>query len=491
MDMIASFLFFLMCFLGIGILSATRKQASTEDYLLAGRSVSPWLTALSAVSTNNSGFMFIGLIGATFTDGLSSMWLMVGWISGDYVAWRWVFRRLRERSEQLGVVSIPSFLGADIGRSRIRENSGNLPDGDRTLTSSATRHRAVVVLAALITIVFLGTYAAAQLTAGSKALHVLFRWDYTVGTLIGAGIVAAYCFSGGIRASIWTDAAQSVVMLVSMLVLLAVSLWTIGGLEALWNRLESIDSALIDWQPRDMRFGFGLYLIGWIVAGVGVLGQPHVMIRVMAIDSGEHIAQARRIYFTWYVAFAVAAILVGLCCRVLLPAGDAFDSELALLRLSQQMLPGVLVGFILAGLFAATISTADSQILSCSAALTQDLFPHWGESYTHTKAGTLIITGVVVGIVMLGNQSVFQLVVLSWSALASSLGPLLAVRSLGRPVTSRTGVAMMLSGLGAVLVWRFLLDLSGAIYEVLPGMATGFAVYGLSRSRQPDGTRSD
>ncbi len=112
--MIYSFLFFLLCFLVIGILSATRKQANTEDYLIASRSVNPWLMALSAVATSNSGFMFVALIGTTYLKGLSSMWLMVGWVSGEYLAWRWVFRGLRERSQQVAAATIPSFLGTEV-----------------------------------------------------------------------------------------------------------------------------------------------------------------------------------------------------------------------------------------------------------------------------------------------------------------------------------------------------------------------------------------
>ena len=250
---------------------------------------------------------------------------------------------------------------------------------------------------------------------------------------------------------------------------------------ALWASLESIDPALIDWRPRDLRFGFGLYLAGWIMAGVGVLGQPHVMIRAMAIDSPQHITRARRLYFAWYIAFATAAILVGLACRVLLTASDTFDSELALPRLAQTTLPEVLVGLILAGLFAATISTADSQILTCSAALTQDLFPQLSEPYILTKAATVVVTAAVVLVVLAGHQSVFVLVVLAWSALASSLGPLLALRALGMPVPSVLGVVMMMSGLGVVLVWRYVLEFSDPIYEVLPGMAAGFLVYGVAR----------
>lgn len=484
--MIASFLFFLLCFLGIGIYSATQKQSNTEDYLLAGRSVSPWLTALSAVSSNNSGFMFIGMIGATYQAGLSSMWLMVGWISGDYLAWLFLLKQLRERSEHRQVLSIPTFLGAQVVSDHRLTPA---IEGDVSHDHSASidgrpqvvLQRAVVVLAAVVTLLFLGTYAAAQLTAGSKALHVLFGWNESMGAWIGAGIVLAYCFSGGIRASIWTDAAQSIVMLISMILLLVISVQAIGGFELLWTKLEAIDPALVEWQPKNLRFGFGLYLVGWIVAGLGVVGQPHIMIRAMVIDSAENISRARRIYFSWYVVFAVATILTGLCCRVLLPEAQGADPEMALPYLSQQVLPDVLVGLILAGLFAATISTADSQILSCSAALTQDLFPRWRDSYKFAKAGTVIMTLAIIAIVMVGHNSVFELVVLSWSGLASSLGPLLVVRALGKRVSSRVGVAMIFSGMTAVLIWRYGLGFSSALYEVLPGMAAGFLVYGLSR----------
>lgn len=482
--MIASFLFFLLCFLGIGIYSATQKQSNTEDYLLAGRSVSPWLTALSAVSSNNSGFMFIAMIGATYQSGLSSMWLMVGWISGDYLAWLFIFKQFRERSEYVGVLSIPTFLGT-----QVVSDTQKAPETDESPDTDGSQferprvivQRAVVVLAAISTLLFLGTYAAAQLTAGSKALHVLFGWNYATGTLIGAGIVVVYCYSGGIRASIWTDAAQSFVMLVSMFLLLCVSIQAIGGFDVLWSKLEAIDPELVNWQPQDLQFGFGMYLIGWMVAGVGVLGQPHIMIRAMVVDSAESIRRTRRIYFSWYIAFTVATILTGLCCRVLLPEVEGFDQELALPQLSQQLLPDVLVGLILAGLFAATVSTADSQILSCSAALTQDLFPRWRHSYKFAKAGTVLITVAIIGIVMVGQESVFQLVVLSWSGLASSIGPLLAVRALGKNVSSPVGAVMIVGGVAAVLIWRYVLGLSGALYEVLPGMATGFLIFGVSR----------
>ena len=189
-----SFLLFLGIFLGVGIYSATRKKETTEDYLVAGRDVHPWLAALSAVATNNSGFMFIGLIGTTYSEGISAMWIMIGWVFGDYLAWiARVPDRVREESERRGTLTIPSFLGDGLVGGRM-----------------------VVVVAGIITLAFLGLYSAAQLSAGSKALNVLFGWDYSVGAILGAIIVVSYCFAGGIRASIWTDAVQSGVMLFAM-----------------------------------------------------------------------------------------------------------------------------------------------------------------------------------------------------------------------------------------------------------------------------------
>ncbi|MBT6179568.1 MAG: hypothetical protein HOI23_20175 [Deltaproteobacteria bacterium] len=183
-----SFIVFLSCFLGVGIYASTRKQTNTEDYLVASRSVSPWFMALSAVSTNNSGFMFVGLIGSTFTEGFSSVWLMAAWVFGDYLGWlSGVPEKLRRRSEELGAVTIPSFLGKGL-----------------------TGGRSVTIIGGLITLIFLGIYAAAQLTAGSKALTALFGWDHAVGAILGALIVMVYSLpavseprSGPMRLNLW------------------------------------------------------------------------------------------------------------------------------------------------------------------------------------------------------------------------------------------------------------------------------------------------
>jgi len=458
-----SFMVFLGLFLGVGVLSALRMKSTTEDYLVASRNINPWFVALSAVATNNSGFMFVGLIGTTFVDGISSMWLMIGWVFGDWLMWLWgIPRALRERSEASDTVTIPSFLGHGLGK-----------------------NRAVTIVAGVITLIFLGTYAAAQLTAGGKALFAAFGWQEIIGAAIGAGIVLLYCFSGGIRASIWTDVVQSIVMILAMIGLCVVGVQHLGGFESMWATLASQDPQLVAMTPASPQFGAVLFIAGWFVAGMGVVGQPHIMIRVMAISSPEEMVTARKVYLVWNVLFAAAAITVGLAARAALSDADFLaaypemlepDHELALPLLAGKLFPPVLVGMVLAGLFAATMSTADSQVLSCSAALTQDIFPQAGKQHLVVKLGTVVVCFLIFGLTFVGD-SVFQLVVLAWSALAAGLGPLMIVRALGRPVTARVGVWMMIAGIVTVLLWRYSWALSGALYDVMPGMTAGFLVY--------------
>ncbi|MDJ0536716.1 MAG: sodium/proline symporter [Xenococcaceae cyanobacterium MO_207.B15] len=452
-----SFIAFLLLFTGVGIYSASFHKNTTTDYLLASRNVNPWLTGLSAFATAHSGGMFISTIGWTYQVGISSVWLLVGWFLGDYLAWFFVHKPLRIVSEETSSETIGAFLAQ-----KPKEN------------------RSIAVVSAFITIAFLGAYAAAQFLAGSKALHVIFGWNYNWGIILGAVIVVTYCFSGGIRASIWTDALQSVLMMVAMILLLVIAVAACGGLGGLWQQLGAIDPTLIDPIPQGLQYGFGLFMLSWLVAGVGVVGQPHIMVRAMVLDNAEHIGITRNIYAISYLIFSTAAVIVGLSARVLLPGLiNGGDPELALPQMAIALLPALLIGVILAGIFSAVVSTADSQILSCSAALTQDLFPKMAHSYKLVKVGTLIVTAIIMAIALTSNKNMFALGVFAWSALASGLGPILMLRVWRLPVNSTVGVTMMLVGIATAAIWNGVLKLSGSIYEVLPGMVAGFLVYGL------------
>lgn len=462
---VLSFSVFLAFFVIVGLLSARHSQSTNKDYLMAGRSVKPWLVALSAVSTNNSGYMFIGQIGYTFMQGLSSIWLMIGWVTGDFIMSLIVHRKLREVSGKRDIMSFGGLISRWWGED----------------------YKKVRFLVGLITLLFLGTYAAAQFKAGGKALNVLFGWDSSTGVLMGAVMVVAYCFAGGIRASIWTDAAQSFVMVGAMITLFIYAVLEAGGWNMFWFKVTDVSVTYASLFPSDLPLGElsgpFLFVLGWVFAGFGIVGQPHIMVRMMTIDSPASVRQFRTYYYLWYIAFYLLAIGVGLASRILLPDVAGFDPELALPQLSQALLPEILIGLMLAGIFAATMSTADSQILSCSAALTRDIFPKGANSYLLAKAGTLVVTVGALLVALFGSQNVFGLVLISWSILGAVFAPILILYSFGKKIDELTLVLMIVGGLTATIIWREL-GYSSYVYEICPGMLTSFLVYFISGLRK-------
>ncbi|MBB01245.1 sodium/proline symporter [bacterium] len=464
---LASFIGFLLLITAIGVFaSMVQHQKSTEDYLVAGRSVPAWLSALSAVATNNSGFMFIGLIGYTYRYGYEAIWMMIGWIVGDFLAWQFVHPRLRLESGKIEATTVPMLIGS----------RRNKPGTNRIL----------VIVTGLLTFIFLGAYAAAQLKAGSTALQTLFGWNPEAGAIIGTFIVIIYCYAGGIRASIWTDAAQSGVMIVSMILLLGTAVYQIGGPAGLSAALASQDPSLVNWLPADLKFGFLPYFLGMTAGGFGAVGQPHILVRFMAIESVEKISRAKMIYFAWFIPFFLLGIGVGLYSRALLPdlmhlpltegMSASQASEFAMPVLARELLPDVLLGLMLAGLFSATMSTADSQILVCSGSLTQDVFPQWKNSYAASKVATLLVAALALAIALSASDSVFALVLVAWSAMGATLGPILILRLYGRRPNTVVSLAMMAAGLTTVFVWNSV-GLDGAVFKLLPGFLAPVIVY--------------
>ncbi|MDX1696076.1 MAG: sodium/proline symporter, partial [Ketobacteraceae bacterium] len=395
-----------------GASSIIKKKKTPSDYLVASRGVKPWLSALSTVATNNSGFMFIGMIAYTYRLGIESIWMMVGWILGDFLAWKFVHPKVRHASDRHECNTIPALIAQPVDARSNKEK------------------QAVMLVAGLITFVFLSIYAAGQLKAGSTALHTLFGWDMEVGVLIGTAIVILYSYAGGIRADIWTDAAQSFVMIVSMGLIMIAGFMEVGGPAALMDNLRQQDPSLVRVFPDELQFGVVPFVIGFVFAGFGVVGQPHLMTRLMAIESVKAIRRARLYYFMWFIPFFIASIGVGLYCRAILPDLASMPlassleepTELALPVITMELLPDFFIGLSLAGLFAATVSTADSQIIVCSGAITQDVNPKWRESYLASKLATMTVTAMALFVALYAPEGVFALVLIAWSALGASLG---------------------------------------------------------------------
>ncbi len=458
---VASFLFFLGLFLLVGFTARLHSRHTHRDYLLSNQDTAPWLAGLSAGATCNSGFMFTGLIGFSYLVGLPTFWLVIGWTFGDYMASTIIHRRLRSATS-------PGRAETFVG---VLSHWNN------------TDFRLYRHIAGFISLIFLCTYAAAQFVAGSKALHVLFGWETYVGAVIGAAIIISYCWGGGLRASIWTDALQSIIMMLSMLLLVYMAFDALGGVAAAWERLEAVSPTHMDWFQPDLPFGaWGpvLFAGGWFIGGFCTPGQPHIMVRFMALDDVKNINKARAYYYGWSLTFNCVAMAVGLMTRVLLPPDVLFDAELALATISVDLLPPVLVGIVLAGIFAATISTADSLILSSAANLTDDLVPSDRLPLIVVRTGTVIITLIALGIALSGSKSVFSLVIMAWSVMGSVFTPLLLVYSLGGRPNQALVIAMALSGAVFVLLWLTVPQL-GRFYEGLGGFATGLLVYFVGR----------
>jgi Na+/proline symporter len=277
-------------------------------------------------------------------------------------------------------------------------------------------------------------------------------------------------------------------MILAMGLLLTVALATLGGPGAALADMQAIP-AFTRWTPEGTGFlgGFGgvLFVVGWVAAGLSVIGQPQVMVRFMTLAGGPGtMRRARLWYYLWFCAFYAAATGVGLLSRLLLAGGGTFDAELALPTMALELLPAPLVGLILAGIFAATMSTADSLILNCSAALTHDLLPKRVEKPLLIKASTVAMTAAALALALLNSQSVFSLVILSWSALASAFAPLLIALCLGAQPSQRHALIALAAGLGTALLWRQL-GWHSLVYEGLPGIAAGLLVLAPSLRERP------
>ena len=321
----------------------------------------------------------------------------------------------------------------------------------------------------------------AQLTAGSKALHVLFGWDYGIGAVMGAIIVVMYCFAGGIRASIWTDVAQIIVMYGAMTLLAFVSLNAIGGFGALYSGLEAIDPKLVHIFPQDNPFGPVLFILGWMSVGLSFIGFPHVMVRFMTLEKPKDTKKALMWYQGSYGAFYITAYVVALCTRILIPESADFDKELALPELAQTMLPDVLVRVILACIFAGTISTADSLVLSCTASISRDLVPKYKESYLFLKVSTIGVTAAALMLALFGSKSVFDLVLFAITIMGAGFAPIMLVRVMKWRLTPLLAFTMMVSGIAVGIAWR-MQGYHVHVYDALPGMVMAFLVYGAGRA---------
>ena len=459
--MILSFLIILLVIALVGLSAGRLSKPNKADYYLAGKSLSPWIVGLSAMATNNSGYMFIGLIGFTYLVGLPSIWLMIGWIMGDFLISRTVHKKINEAATINSNVTYASVIGA-----------------------WSKQGQFITKFIGLLSLIFLIIYASAQFVSGGKTLLVIFGWDLWLGIGIGSVIVFMYTITGGIRASIWTDVMQAFVMVFSMTILVITCLVSLGGINEAIDKWLLVDNFLNIFPPEieSSIFLKIIYPISWLIAGLFVIGQPHIMVRFMAIKDPKLIERARYHYYFWYVIFYFLAFCVGMLSKIYLGNQNALDPELALPLMALELLNPIMIGVIIAGIFAATMSTADSLIINCSGNISQDLFGSKDFTSMQIKLITLTVALISTTIALMNNNSVFQVVIYAWTLLGISFAPLIIILSMGGKITIKTYMIGLIIGTISFFIINY--------YEINKFIYAGFIPFCINLSyiylkRQP------
>ena len=448
--------------IGVGLWAKGRNE-NVADFYLAGRSLGPWIAAISASASSSSAWTLLGVSGAAYAWGLPALWLFPVTVGGFLINWVWVAPRLKRLAREEGAVTLSAVV-APIGLGESR--------------------RLVLRVAAVIIVFCFVFYVASQFEAAGKAFESTFALSKQTSILIGAGIVLAYTLLGGFWAVSVTDSVQGVLMFFAAIVLPAVALTAVGGFDTLITGLNSIgDSGSPTASLSVLMTVF--FVLGLFGITIGYPGQPHVVNRYMALKDEKSLRQGRVIAITWAVIVYAGMLLVGFSARVLF--SDLGDSEQVLFKVAGDLLPPVVAGVMLAAVLSAIMSTADSQLLVASSAISYDW--NLADGKIDSGLGKSRITVVVVLILatilaLVWRADIFSRVLFAWSSLGSAFGPILILRLMGRSISARATLAAMLSGFGLTVLISWLPNMPGDFAErIVPFVIALSIAAGGSRPR--------
>jgi len=440
--------------IGVGLWARGRNN-NVEDFFLGGRGLGPWVAAISASASSSSAWTLLGVSGAAYAWGLPALWLFPATVGGFLINWAWVAPRLQRLAREESAVTLSEVIApASMG-------------GLRNLILRA---------AALIVVFCFVFYIASQFEAAGKAFESVFGLSKQTSIMIGAGIVLTYTLVGGFWAVSVTDSIQGTLMVVAGVVLPASALTAVGGFGALAEGLAELGGAGSPLNNGAFGAATGvLFVLGLLGIGIGYPGQPHVVNRFMALKDEKSLRQGRIIALTWAVLVFSGMLLLGLCARVLF--ADLGDSEQVLFKAAGELLPPVIAGVILAAVLSAIMSTADSQLLVASSAISYDwnlAAKRAGSGLTGTRTTVVVILILSTVLALVWRADIFSRVLFAFSAAGSAFGPILIMRLLGRSVSERATLAAMLTGFGMTVVISWLPDMPGDFAErILPFIAAG------------------
>ena len=458
-----SFLIYTMGILAVGLYSARFARRTSSDFFLADRGLSGWVAALSSSASAESGWVTLGLVGTAFSIGVGALWIVPGTVAAFIFNWTVLAPRLRQESRQHHNLTIPDILAhpyAGVQRTIIR------------------------LLSVLIILTMLTAYVAAQLNAAGKTFEGTFDWSYTAGVLCGAGIVIGYTITGGFRAVAWTDVLQALLMVSAVLILPAVLIIHIGGVEEMFAELTAQDPNLTDGFAGKAGLSLVGFLAVWLGIPLGNPGQPHLLLRLMAVRDEAAIRRGAIISTVWVFLLFSGAVLLGIAARAVY--GTLADPEQALLIAASDFLPGAMAGMMIAAVLAAIASTADSQLLLAASSVSHDiavaLLRIRASARTRLvtdRAAVLLIGTIATGIALGEVRAVFDFVLYAWAGLGAGFGPALILRLVWKPTTGWGVVAGMGVGVTTAVIWR--ITLHNQLYELVPAFFLSFmAVIGVS-----------
>ena len=468
--------------IGIGIYFAKRSNQSSEDYFLGGRSLGPWVTAMSAEASDMSGWLLMGLPGVAYWCGLSdAAWTSIGLALGTYINWLLVAKRLRRYSAVAGdAITLPDFFS-----NRFHE-----------------KKKVIMTLSALFILIFFTVYASSCFVTCGKLFSTLFGASYQSMMIAGALFVVIYTFLGGFLAESASDFMQAVVMIFALTVILITGTLAAGGLQAVVDNAKNIPgfftffgiaSPSVDANGIQQvangapvfgeagSYGF-LTIISTLSWGLGYFGMPQVLLRFMAIRKTDELVRARRIATVWVVISLAAAVLIGLMGRAMFPVHETLNTasgaENVFIVLSRHLLPPLLAGLVMAGILAATISSSDSYLLIAASAVSLNIFKgilkkDASDKQVMTMSRVILLLIAVAGVViaMDENSVIFTIVSFAWAGFGAVFGPIMLFSLFWKRTTQAGAVAGMVTGGVVVFLWKLALKPLGGvfgIYELFP-----------------------
>ncbi|MCP3428647.1 sodium/proline symporter PutP [Opacimonas viscosa] len=465
--------------LGIGLFAYRNTEEDVEGYLLGGRKLSPAVVALSAGASDMSGWMLMGLPGAMYVSGLSASWIAIGLVIGAWCNYLYVAPRLRVYTEVANnAITIPDFFAE-------RFND----------TSHILR-----IVSAIVIIVFFTLYTSSGLVAGGKLFESSFGLNYELGLYITAGVVVTYTLFGGFMAVSLTDFVQGCLMFIALILVPTVVMFELGGITATMQSISAIDPAYFSLfnavgSSESLTVLGIISLMAW---GLGYFGQPHIIVRFMAIRSVKDMPIARKVGMSWMILALVGALSTGLFGMAYVAANPMTlaDPETIFVVLSQVLFHPLIAGFLLAAILAAIMSTISSQLLVTSSSLVSDIYEALLNQDATDKQLVLISRLAVLGVAILAiilamgeNQSILGLVSNAWAGFGAAFGPVILCGLYWSKMTRLGAIAGMLSGTVVTLVWLYVPFagevLNASLYAIVPGFIANIgAIYLVSQLDQ-------